>query len=105
MTTPNRRPKDPGEILTIPFRYKKLARSLSSPTVSVTVLAGTDANPQAFLLGTAAVDPADPTQVLQQVQGGVPGVIYGLRCLATTEKGERVAATGSIRVSNLPESA
>ena len=105
MTSNYRRPKDPGEILTIPFRYKKLAKAVSLPQVTVTVLAGTDPSPGNFLLGVAVVDPADPTQVLQQVQAGVPGVTYGLRCLATTDKGERLAAVGSIRVNNLPESA
>lgn len=101
MTT--RRIKDPDEIVTVTFRYAKRARSVSSPVVTCTVLEGTDPAAADMILGTAQVDPADPTQVLQRVQAGVPGCTYGLKALATNEKGDRPACAGIIYVRTLPE--
>jgi hypothetical protein len=97
------RPKDPGETLTVAFSFRKVARAVSAPTVTAVEFTAVDSAPSGFLLGDPFLDPASPTRVFQRVHGGLDAGLYGLKCLATNEKGDVVACAGIIRVAVLPE--
>lgn len=75
--------KDPSEVLLIPFRYDNLAtgETISSATVTATVHSGTDATPSAIISGAVTIS---GSTVTQKIIGGVSGVVYKLRCSATT---------------------
>jgi len=63
--------KDPGDILTVTFDFTADAEAVTSPTITVTVLQGTDATPAAILLGAPTIEGAI---VRQRVQAGADGV-------------------------------
>ena len=71
--------KDPGDIVTVTFDFTADAEAVTSPTITVTVLQGTDATPAAILLGAPTIEGAI---VRQRVQAGADGVDYGLQCFA-----------------------
>lgn len=72
-------PKDPAEIVTLTFQFANVATTtLSSPVVTVSHLEGiSDATPSSMVLGAATVVGTD---VVQQIQGGVDGADYLVRC-------------------------
>lgn len=78
-------PKDPQEVITVTFDFSALAASVSSPTVTVSRVAGNaDASPSSMLSGSPQVSGA---QVLQKITGGINGTTYDLKCLATLPDG------------------
>ncbi|OOH80812.1 hypothetical protein [Leptospirillum ferriphilum] len=56
------------------------------PTVSVSVLSGTDTNPSAILTGTPAVS-SNAMQALQRIKGGVAGTTYLVSFVCGTTQG------------------
>ena len=80
-------PKDPAEKVPVLFDYTlQLAEgeTITTAVVAVTVELGTDAAPAAMLSGGTAIAGAKITQWLI---GGINGVLYHLRCTATTSTG------------------
>jgi phage gp36-like protein len=72
--------KDPGDIVTLSFDFSADAEAVTAPTISVTVLLGTDADPSMILVGAPTIEGA---MVRQRVQNGLNGVDYGLQCFAS----------------------
>lgn len=60
-----------------------------TPTVTVSVMAGSDPNPKAILIGSPTLS-ATKTQVIQRVSGGVPGTAYILSFQCGTAQGNVV---------------
>ena len=77
--------KSPGETYKVAFDFAALleeGETLSgTPSVAVTLLAGTDANPAELLDGAAAIQ---GTRVRQRVRGGVDGCVYSLTATVQT---------------------
>lgn len=72
--------KDPAAIVTLEFDFSRLAASVTSPSVSIALVAGTDDAPLALTLdGSATVTGA---KVFQRVAGGLDGCTYALECTA-----------------------
>lgn len=72
--------KDPADTVTVEFDFSADAASVSAPTITVTVLSGTDESPAAILSGAPTIDGA---KVRQRIVGGTDGVEYGLQCVAS----------------------
>ncbi len=75
--------KDPAEKLTATFDFSSElvgGESIASASVTCTVISGTDASPGQVLNGSASIS---GSTVLQPFQGGISGVTYDLRCVAT----------------------
>ena len=60
-----------------------------TPTVSVSVMAGSDPNPSAILVGSPTLS-SNNMQVIQRVSGGVPGTAYILSFQCGTAQGNVV---------------
>ena len=88
-------PKDPGETITVTFDFSRLTTSVSSPSVAISVEAGSDADPEAIRSGTPQVSGA---LVLQQIVAGLSGVSYHLRCTATGADGSVFVIAGTLPV-------
>jgi hypothetical protein len=93
--------KDPAETKTITFVYSAdlmAATTIESVEVALTVHTGEDATVATMLRGAAVINNAT-REVYQRVGGGVDGVTYELRCLATTSDGQAhlVAAALPVR--------
>ena len=73
-------PKDAGERYAIEFQYSATMSAITSATVTVQILAGTDATPNDLLDGAPQIS---GTSVYQRVKAGVSGCTYKLRCTAT----------------------
>lgn len=73
-------PKDVGEKYAIEFQYPSVLAAITSATVTVQLLAGTDATPDDLLDGAPQIS---GTSVYQRVKAGVSGCTYKLRCTAT----------------------
>jgi hypothetical protein len=70
------------EVFTVNFVNKLLpGETIQSAVWSVTVAAGTDANPSAMIQGAAAINGSAVSQI---ITGGVPGVRYAPICTAHT---------------------
>jgi hypothetical protein len=65
--------------------YLTAGETINSAVVGVIVFSGTDASPNALLSGAPAIS---GSSVRQKFSGGVPGVIYGAVCSATTSHGQ-----------------
>lgn len=72
--------KAPSDLITVEFDFGQLAAAVTAPTISIAVLAGEDPGAAAMLDGGPTVVGA---RVLQRIRNGVPGVDYGLVCLAS----------------------
>ena len=73
-------PKDHAERYAIEFQYSATMSAITSATVTVQLLAGTDATPDDLLDGDPQIS---GTIVYQRVKAGVSGCTYKLRCTAT----------------------
>ena len=85
-----------GELKAVRFDFSKdTSANLSAPTVTVSVLKGTDASPN-------NVKVSDPVvvgqEVVQKIQPGVVGCTYKLRCLVTDADGLKHALSGVFSV-------
>lgn len=90
-------PKDTAERYAIEFQYGAAMAAITSATVTVQLLAGTDATPDDLLDGDPQIS---GTSVYQRVKAGVSGCTYKLRCTATDAgaAGETYVLTASIGV-------
>lgn len=98
-------PKAPNEVKVITFDYiEQLSSvtgvSLVAASISVDVIDGEDPNPMSILLGGHAVD---GIKVRQGIAGGLDGVTYALRCLATDSNGLQHEVVGVLPVRIQPE--
>lgn len=93
--------KDPAERKLLRFGFSgDLAPGetiASVAPVQIEVLTGTDPNAADVLDGVPVISTATH-EVLQWVRGGVSGVHYGVRCLATGTTGGVHLAAGRLRV-------
>lgn len=71
--------KDPAATVWCEFDFARLAEAVTSPSITITVVSGTDPGPDLALEGAATVVGA---KVLQRVSGGLDGVVYALECTA-----------------------
>ncbi len=89
--------KDPAEALIAAFVFANEINSgetISSVQTSCTTLYGTDASPGAVLNGLPTIS---GSSVLQPFHGGLDGVSYTLRCVATLSSGRIL-----VRAATLP---
>lgn len=76
------------ETLVFPFGDRlEAGETIAAVTVTCAVASGEDVLPQQVLVGAAQVVGQD---VLQRVQGHVPGVVYKTVCMATTSTGRKL---------------
>lgn len=89
-------PKDPAEAYAVEFKFDRVLSVITGATVTVSLLAGTDASPSSLLNGTPQIS---GTSVYQRIQSGVAGCTYKLRCEATdgTETYVLTASIGVVR--------
>lgn len=73
--------KDPAESIVLEFDFSSELAAVSSATVAVSVYEGADATPAAMLDGAVQISGAS---VFQRIEGGVAGVSYTMRCVATS---------------------
>ncbi len=73
-------PKTPREVYPVEFDFSRLLTSITAASVSVSLLAGTDAAPSSILSGSAQIS---GSKVFQTLTGGVDGAKYGLLCQAS----------------------
>jgi hypothetical protein len=72
--------------------------TVSSAVVTCEVASGTDASPSALLSGSPAVSSPNVTQL---VIGGLVGVSYYIRCVATLSSGRVLASTALVNIIRL----
>jgi len=79
-------PLEPDEERNVAFDFSKNGGlvSVSAPTITVSVLSGTDATPGASLVGSPAVAGA---VVMQRVRGRLDGVEYVIECRVSAASG------------------
>lgn len=80
-------PKDPVEKLVADFSFASeivSPETIISAAISCSVLAGIDQSPSSVLNGGSTISGGS---VLQPFQGGIDGVAYLLRCVATLSSG------------------
>jgi hypothetical protein len=71
--------------------------TISTADWAVTVVTGTDASPGSVLTGSPTIS---GSKVTHMVQGGVDGVIYCVRCRATTSQGQVLDGIGHLEVGD-----
>ena len=91
-------PLEVGELKEARFNFAtevESGRTLSSPTVTCTVLEGTDATPSAVLVGSPTISGLN---VVQRIQPGVVGCTYRLSALVSDSGGlvHHIAARVSV---------
>jgi phage gp36-like protein len=92
--------KDPGESIIVEFDFADQATSISGPTVTVQVAAGSpDNNPAAILIGGPVIA---GTIVRQRIAGGVHGVDYYLECTAGSGTGDTLTIDAVLPVRERP---
>jgi len=69
--------------------------TITSTAVSCSVWSGTDPSPTSLVSGSATIS---GSLVLQLITGGLAGVIYFVRCLATTNAGQVLPKGGYLAV-------
>lgn len=94
--------KDPNETVTLGIDFARLlisGETISSPTVTLEVIAGEDAAPEDMLASSPSVA-AGRVSVL--ITGGVDGCEYMLVFLAPTSQGNLYLEAGYLRVKSKP---
>lgn len=92
-------PKDASEEIIVSLGFAARLTQGETITVAVTsieVIDGADANPSAMLSGSA--DLSSAPVVAQKVIGGVLGVEYLIKMLATTSAGRKIMGARSIAI-------
>lgn len=87
-----------GSTVLVTFDFTSLlaaTEEIETATVTVQVYSGTDPNFGDILEGDPAAGDAIVTQM---ITGGVLGVIYILKCLATTDEDETLEMTGYLAI-------
>ena len=97
--------KDPSESVPLTFDMSPDLQSgetlVASPTVTVSVVVGTDPSPGAIINGVAGFD-STLTQVIQPVTGGLTGVTYQISVLcATSNPVKTLRLIGNLPVRSL----
>jgi hypothetical protein len=96
-------PKKTGELVTIPFNFAgdlAVGETILSAVVTASVYTGIDASPSGIIFGTAGIFGTD---VNQDIQAGIVGVIYGLLCRAVTSLGQTLEQSAFCYIeTNLP---
>lgn len=69
-------------------------------SVEIETLVGIDPGPELLLYGVAALD---GQEVSQQVEAGIPGVIYQLRCTIVTDLGQTIQHLAKLAILPSPE--
>lgn len=94
-------PKDPGEVDDRGLDFAALLESgetlTGTPTVTVTVLDGTDATPANIKSGAASIS---GSIVWQRLTGGVVGVSYKLKISVATSTSRTLVGCAVQRVAN-----
>lgn len=99
MANVNVGPLELDEIKTVVFDFSSEVDDgivLNTPTVTVTVLDGTDASPSSVKQGVPAIN---GQYVTQQVKPGVVGVHYKLRCTVLDQNGNKHGVTAHMKVA------
>lgn len=92
-------PIEVGEIKAVRFDFSsETALTLSSPVVSLRVLSGTDATPQAMLSGVPAVV---GLEVVQKLAPTVGGCTYEIWAFANDSDGLRHRVAGEFSVESV----
>ena len=95
-------PKDPDSVEFFKFDYThdnrfETGETIISATIEVTVLRGKDANADDLLSGAVIIS---GLTVSQLVTGGLSGVTYDIKCLATTSSGQQLDCSGEVSVTD-----
>lgn len=69
--------------------------TISTQAVTAAVYSGVDANPSAILSGSSS---HTSLVVSQKITGGVLGVVYYLKCLATSSAGETIEVSSFLAI-------
>ena len=91
-------PKDPSEIISLSFDFSAIledGETLSSPSLGISVLHGTDANVGSMFTGVSIITGG---VVSNLVQSGVDAVDYLATCLITTSLGQNLKLSGILPV-------
>ena len=92
--------KQVDEDIPFSFDYTKplpTGETISTAVFSATVIKGTDANPENIISGSASISGAICTQL---VVDGIDGVMYLVKCIATTSSGYKFHGLGYLTVTN-----
>lgn len=89
-------PKDPAETVPIVFDFSALTAAVNSATITIVVRSGLDVIPNALKSGSVVISGA---MVKQMITGGLSGVSYSIRCLASTPDGDFLES-GLLRVAD-----
>ena len=90
--------KTTGETAPYEFNFNdklQFGETISGASVSATVFSGIDATPAALILGTPTIVGG---VVTQNIQGGVPGVIYLLSCVVAASNAHNYTKEGRLAV-------
>ena len=91
--------KLPGSIETVQFDFVSVMPEnavIASQSVTISVYSGTDSRPSNMILGHATVD---GSIVKQTICGGLDGVVYTIKCIATTSLGNIMNMTAYLAIS------
>jgi hypothetical protein len=91
---------DVTEKVHIAFPYLgelETGETIADVAISIAVKTGTDATPQATLVGAPVVMP-DTSEVLQFIQGRLAPVTYKFKCVATLSSGRVLTRLAEIAV-------
>ena len=96
-------PKDPDSVEFFKFDYIhdnrfETGETITSASISVTVVRGKDPNADNLLSGAVAIS---GLTVSQLIVGGVVGVVYALKCLATTSNSQILDCSGEVEIQDV----
>lgn len=95
-------PMDPEEEITVGFNFSNVTKNVSSPTIEVSIISGTDDNPNPNHILDETPQIYQNNIVLQRIKGVIEGVNYQLRCKVIAENGDVIIHTDSLPVRNAP---
>ena len=93
--------KDPGETITCGLDFVNILASgetISTASLSITTYAGTDTSASSLLSGSVSIS---GTQVLHNITGGLDGVTYRLRYVATSSSSRVYVGAGYLPVNQV----
>lgn len=94
-------PKYPQDIVPVLFDfsdYLPVGINIVSATVAASTESGIDLAPIGIINGVPMLNVLQPAHVVQWVKDGLPGVLYGLLCDATTSDGQVLSLPCLIKV-------
>jgi hypothetical protein len=92
-------PKDPSEVIVVSFGFFKrldAGETVTASTFTVEVLEGIDPDPSALLSGEA--DLSSLPVVKQKLIGGLLGVTYLIKALATTSSTRKIMGARTLKI-------